>query len=323
METTPRNFIMYAVLYGKKGSSATYDSREDMLIQTFALRGNIWNTEDERFLYKKCVVRFTKDRIEENAQKSSCGNLCIHKGVESGVDFEGPPIIFSVYVGEKEFAAIARVCDDSLDQGQMVSASFTIYYPDHVKSIKNHDNYELDVSTTKEYHLVKFDVTCGEQYTPEVVKSPNQALSPTTSIMVLIDDISTFVRFPGCRFDKYSLSGRTSKVGTIPPGIFCGIDFEEYEVDSFGEYPDKDYAGRFYYYPPNKELDSDETTISLTLKYRKVDFANFLKWIILSPANIIIGFRINIGKEQLSSKQQIETDVIDYNIETIQRFGAT
>ena len=88
METTPRNFIMYAVLYGKRGAVPRMIQEKDMLIQTFAFRGNIWNTEDERFLHKKCVVRFTKDRIEENAQKTVVVTCVYIRGVESGVDFK-------------------------------------------------------------------------------------------------------------------------------------------------------------------------------------------------------------------------------------------
>ena len=58
---------------------------------------------------------------------------------------------------EKRICCDCQGCDDSLDQGHMVSASFTIYYLTMLKVV-NHDNYGR-CFYYKEYHLVKFDVT--------------------------------------------------------------------------------------------------------------------------------------------------------------------
>ena len=82
--------------------------------------------------------------------------------------------------------------------------------------------------------------------------------------------------------DYIQLSGKISnRVDSKINGLECFLQLKEYEIDSDGEYPKKDFAGKLLYF------QGDDPYIDFELKYKKSDIENFIKYFINSSSTLI------------------------------------
>lgn len=330
---------IYSMFDNISGIEGTYDPTEGGLKESFKIIGYIWNTEDSRFLHKECHVSFVKGlnkNLDSFAQKEGCedricGGLRLFKEVEpeifevDGTEFQEPPLEFTIFLLDNEFYAIERICKHSTDQGRKLHGSFHIFSKEfNEKDILFPNTGDLDVSNTKEYIVTRFSLGSSiEKIIPRherVIKSPDRDINaPRKSINVSISNTKFDINMPYGYLDQIRCWGIVSdRKDSEIDGVECSIELKEYEIDfSTGEYPERDYAGTFFYYK------GEDPYVDIELKYKKSDIGDFMKYLIDSSLNasILINCSVNVSEETLSAKNEIQADISHFSISVNKHFN--
>jgi len=339
--TDKPTFTIYSMFDFTSGINATYDPADAGLSESFAINGHVWNTDDYRFLHKECHVDFVKGfnknlekfAKEEGFEEKMCGGIRILKDVEphrfdvEGTEFQEPPLELTIYLLENEFYAIERVCKHSVEQGRKLKGSFHIFSKEFCeKNLLFPNTKQLDVSITKEYIVTSFSLGSSiEKIVPRhkrSIESPDRKIdAPRTFINISLTNTNFSITLPYGILDQLrcwgSISGRK---GSEIDGIECSIVLKEYEIDfDTGEYPERDYAGTFFY------NGGENPYVDIELRYKKSDIDDFKKYLIdsSSSASISITCDVNVSEEALSTQNEIQADINDYTISVNKNFDQT
>lgn len=329
---------IYSLFDFTSGIDAAYDPAGEGLSESFAITGHIWNTDDNRFLHKECHVDFVKglnkslDKFakEESFEEKVCGRIRISKDVEpdkfdvEGTEYQGPPLELTIYLLENEFYAIERVCKHSIDQGRKLHGSFHIFAEKFCKKNLRFPNIEqLDVSVTKEYIVTSFSLGSSiEKIIPRhkrTIKSPEPKIdSPRKPIIISVANTKFSLNMPYGHLDQLRCWGNISdRKDSEIDGIECSIELKEYEIDlGTGEYPERGYAGTFFYYK------GEDPYVDIELKFKKSDVGDLLRYLICSSSNssIVITCSVNLSEEALSAENEIQADITHYTISVNKHF---